>query len=475
MTIVCLRMKYTKLALSAKEQSLADSGNLLRRFRRLVRTSYPYTFLTILFFFTASAFAAPGGLDLTFGRGGEVTSDFRGSNDIANAAALQADGKIVAAGIRFVGNSASVGDFVVARYNSDGTIDKTFGEGGHVVTDFGMTELASAVAIQPDGKIVVAGGTYPTFPFLGFYALARYNPNGTLDTTFGNGGLVITTFNSQGAFASALVLQPDGKILAAGTKYINFTSDQSSDTDFAIARYNTDGSLDTTFGSGGEVATDFNQHNDDALAVTLQADGKIVAAGDATSLTTFIDFALARYLPNGSLDTTFGAAGKVETDFGAKNLDQARSVVLQADGKIVAAGTTVSKNGITQPFAITRYNSNGIQDATFGKRGLATVDFGSFDQTARSLLLQPDGKLVAIGFADTESSDSDFLVARINSNGTLDSTFGTAGEVRTSFGDLNGGANAGLQQADGKIVAVGFIATPTRKGVDFALARYLGN
>jgi uncharacterized delta-60 repeat protein len=175
------------------------------------------------------------------------------------------------------------------------------------------------------------------------------------------------------------------------------------------------------------------------------------------------------------LDTTFGAAGKVETDFGAKNLDQARSVIVQADGKIVAAGTTVSKNGISQPFAITRYNSNGIQDTTFGKRGLTTVDFGSFDQTARSLLLQPDGKLVAIGFADTESSDSDFLVARINSNGTLDSTFGTAGEVRTSFGDLNGGANAGLQQADGKIVAVGFIATPTRKGVDFALARYLGN
>src|SRR5262249_32113701 len=189
-----------------------------------------------------------------------------------------------------------------------------------------------------------------------------YNSNGTLDTTFGNGGLVITTFNSQGAFASALVLQPDGKILAAGTKYINFTSDESSDTDFAIARYNTDGSLDTTFGVGGEVATDFNQHNDDALAVILQADGKIVAVGDATSLTTFIDFALARYLPDGSLDTTFGAAGKVETDFGARNLDQARSVVLQADGKIIAAGTTISKNGITQQFAVTRYNSNGIQD-----------------------------------------------------------------------------------------------------------------
>src|SRR5689334_16259888 len=225
-------MKYTKLSLSAKERSLADSASLLRRFRRLVRVSYFYPFLTILLLFTATAFAAPGDLDSTFGRGGQVTSDFKGSNDEANAVALQADGKIVAAGIRFVGNSASTGDFVVARYNTNGTIDKTFGQGGFVVTDLGMTESASAVAIQPDGKIVVAGGTYPTFPFLGFYALARYNTNGTLDTTFGNGGLVVTTFNSQGAFASALVLQPDGKILAAGTKYIDFNSNESSDTDF---------------------------------------------------------------------------------------------------------------------------------------------------------------------------------------------------------------------------------------------------
>ena len=472
---MCSRMKNTKLDPSAKEQSTADSGYLHRRSHGLHRAGLLHLFVTILALFTINAFGAPGDLDLTFGRGGAVTTDFKGSNDIANAAALQADGKIVTAGIRFVGISAATGDFLVARYNTNGTIDKTFGQGGSVVTDFGMTESASAVAIQPDGKIVVAGGTYPTFVFLGFYALARYNPNGSLDTTFGDGGLVITTFNSQGAFASALAIQPDGKILAAGTKYIHFSSDDSSDTDFAIARYNSDGSRDTTFGTGGEVATDFNQKNDDALAIILQPDGNIVAAGDATSPATFVDFALTRYLPDGSLDTTFGAAGKVETDFGGKNLDQAHSVVLQADGKIVAAGTTVSKNGLTQNFAIARYNSSGIQDTTFGRRGLTSVNFGSFSQIAHSILLQPDGKLVTVGFSDNESSDSDFLIARINSNGTLDSTFGTAGEVRTSLGDLNGGANAGLLQSDGKIVAVGFNATPTQRGVDFALTRYLGN
>lgn len=468
-------MTTNNLALSTKERSTAASGRLLRRFYGLLKTGYFHFFVTIFTLFITNAFAAPGDLDLTFGRGGTVTTDFTASNDIANAAALQADGKIVAVGIRFVGISAATGDFVVARYNADGSIDRTFGSRGSVVTDFGMTESASAVAIQPDGKIVVAGGTYPTFPFLGFYALARYNPDGSLDTSFGNGGLVVTTFNSEGAFASALAIQPDGKILAAGTKYINFTTDESSDTDFAIARYNSDGSLDATFGSGGEIATDFNQRNDDALAIILQSDGKIVAAGDATSLATFIDFALTRYLPDGSLDAAFGTGGKVETDFGGKNLDQARSAVLQADGKIVVAGTTVSKNGLTQQFGIARYSSSGIQDTTFGRRGLATVNFGSSGQIAHTVLLQPDGKLVMVGLSDNESSDSDFLIARINGNGTLDSTFGTAGEVRTSLGDLNGGANAGLLQSDGKIVAVGFNATPTRKGVDFALTRYLGN
>ncbi|MGB8342425.1 MAG: delta-60 repeat domain-containing protein [Chthoniobacterales bacterium] len=420
--------------------------------------------------------AAPGALDSSFGRGGRVTSDFQGSNDFAYAVALQPDGKIVTAGIRFVGIAAEGGDFLITRYNPDGTLDRRFGQRGHVITDFGLTELAAAIAVQPDGKIIAAGGTYDIFPFLGGqFALARYNSNGSLDPTFGIGGLVRTTFNSEGCFASAIVLQADGKIIVAGTKYIHVTSDQSSDTDFGLARYNSDGSLDSTFGVGGEVATDFNGGNDDALSVLLQPDGRIVAVGDATSIANFYDFALTRYLPDGTIDTTFGNLGKVESDFGAANLDQARSAVLQSDGKIVAAGTTVTRNGLDQLFAVVRYNSDGSQDAAFGNGGLATVDFGSFLQSARSVLIQSDGKLIAVGYPDTESSDSDFLTARLNTDGTLDSSFGVGGKVRTSFGNLNGGANAAVLQPDGKIVAVGFNATPTRRGVDLAMARYLGN
>jgi uncharacterized delta-60 repeat protein len=430
------------------------------------------SFLAAVFISSAQpAPAAPGDLDSTFGIGGMVTSDFRRSNDIAYASALQADGKIIIAGIRFVGNSAQGGDFLVARYNSNGTLDRTFGQRGQVITDLGLTEQAAAVAVQPDGKILIAGGTYDLFPGSGGqYALVRYNSNGTLDTTFGLAGVVTTSFGTAGCFASAIVIQGDGKIVAAGTNYLDF----SSNSDFAVARYNADGSLDSTFG-GGFVSTDFNQGLDAALSVVLQGDGKIVAAGSAVSEASFYDFALVRYLADGTLDSTFGSGGKVETDLGANNLDQARAAVLQTDGKIVAAGTTVASNGLDQFFAITRYNSDGTLDNSFGRRGLATVDFGSFDQSARSVLLQTDGKIVAVGYADTESSDSDFLVARLNSNGRLDTTFGIGGTVRTSFGDLNGGANSSVLQPDGKIVAAGFNATPTSRGVDVALARYLGN
>jgi uncharacterized delta-60 repeat protein len=459
-------------SISRTTKNLPAIGRLRFAVEHLLRHIGLGTFASVFVLSSHLTTAAPGDLDPSFGIGGQVTSDFRKSNDIAYAVALQPDGKIVIAGIRFVGISATGGDFLVARYNPDGTLDRSFGQRGFVLTDFGLTETATAVVVQPDGRIVVAGGTYPIFPSQGGqYALARYNRNGSLDTTFGAGGLVRTTFLSAGCFASALVLQADGKIIAAGTKYLDF----ASDSDFALARYNPDGSLDSTFGAGGEVATDFHQGIDNAFSVLLQSDGRIVAVGDSNSVATFYDFALVRYLANGSIDTTFGNLGKVETDFGAANLDQARSAILQPDGKIVAAGTTVARNGLDQLFAIARYNSDGSRDNTFGKKGLAKVDFGSFDQGARSILLQPDGKLITVGFADTESSDSDFLTARLNAAGTLDTTFGVGGEVRTSFGDLNGGANAAALQSDGNIVAVGFNATPTKQGVDVALARYLGN
>jgi uncharacterized delta-60 repeat protein len=417
--------------------------------------------------------ATDGDLDPTFGTGGMVMTDLNHSTDLANAVAVQSDGKLVVVGQAYKQNDFSGEDFVVTRYNTDGTLDTTFGRGGKVRTDFpGLAAVPSSVVIQPDGKIVVAGGAFPLFTFAGNFELVRYNPNGSLDTSFGNGGIVTTIF-PEGSYAFDVALQPDGKIIAAGTVFVDFNPGDMSDTDFALARYNPNGSLDTTFGNSGMVTTDFLGHEDDAFSVLIQPDGKIIAVGSANDPATFYDFAAVRYLSNGTIDTAFGVAGKVRTDFGDQNFDRARSAALQPDGKIVAAGFAISQNGGVQNFAVARYTSNGVLDTTFSGDGIRQIDFGNCCQGATKVLLQSDGKIITVGGSNGESSEDDFLLARLSPRGSLDPTFGVGGKVRTSFGDLNGGANGAALQSDGKIVAVGFQATFSNQWSNFALARYL--
>ena len=417
--------------------------------------------------------AAAGDLDPTFGTAGMVMTDINRSTDIAQAVAVQADGKLVVVGQTYKHNDFSGEDFVVTRYNTDGTLDNSFGSGGKVRTDFpGLAAVPSSVVIQPNGKIVVAGGAFPLFTFLGNFEVVRYNPNGSLDTSFGNGGIVTTNF-PEGSYASSVALQADGKVIAAGTVFVDFVIGEPSNTDFALARYNSDGTPDTSFGNGGQVSTDFFGMEDDAFSVLIQPDGKIVAVGSANNPATYYDFAAVRYLSNGTIDTTFGVAGKVSTDFGDQNFDRARSAALQPDGRIVAAGFAISQNGGVQNFAVARYTSSGVLDTTFSRDGITQIDFGSCCQSAYQVLLQSDGKIITVGYANTEDSDSDFLLARLNPRGSLDTTFGVGGKVRTSFGDLNGGANGAVLQSDGKIVAVGFQATFSNQWANFALARYL--
>ena len=453
---------------------MKNTQSKLCRFATHCRALGATAMILTLFLTMQMAQAVDGDLDPTFGTGGMVMTDLNRSTDLANAVAIQSDGKLVVVGQTYKNNDYSDEDFVVTRYNPDGTLDNTFGSRGRVRTDFpGLAAVPSSVVIQPDGKIVVAGGAFPLFTFLGNFEVVRYNPNGSLDTSFGNGGIVTTTF-PEGSYASDVALQPDGKIIAAGTVFVDFIIGESSNTDFALARYNPDGTPDATFGSGGQVSTDFLGFEDDAFSVLIQPDGKIVAVGSANDPATFYDFAAVRYLSNGTIDTTFGVAGKVSTDFGARGFDRAHSAALQADGSIVAAGFAISANGISQNFAVARYTSSGVLDTTFSRDGLTQIDFGSCCQSAYKVLLQSDGKIITVGYANTESSDSDFLLARLSSRGSLDATFGVGGKVRTSFGDLNGGANGAALQSDGKIVAVGFQATFSNQWTNFALARYLG-
>src|SRR6266568_2136528 len=382
-------------------------------FTPLRRAAIGFVALSLGLGFTSPSTAGPGALDPSFGSGGIVVTDFNGSiDDAAFAVAVQPDGKILAAG--YVFSSASNYDFALVRYLPDGSLDPSFGTNGKVATDFhGSTDVARAVALQPDGRIVVAGYALrldgPAFDF----ALARYNADGSLDASFGVGGKVATDFAGAGGSeqAHALALQPDGKIVAAG-----WTS-SAGVSGFALARYNADGSLDTGFGAAGKGTPGFSGGFARPPAALLQAAGKIVATGTVSNsfTTTGEDFALARYNADGSLDATFGTDGRVVTDFSAgggifANNDGATSAALQPDGKIVVAGVTTTA---TRDFALARYDADGRLDLTFGVNGKVVTDVDNAHNNAFAVALQPDGRIVIAGQVQPlDRSSSNFALAR---------------------------------------------------------------
>ena len=286
--------------------------------------------------------------------------------------------------------------------------------------------------------------------------------DGDLDTSFDTDGKVSTPILSGADEANSVVLQSDGKIVAAGSSY------NGSNYDFAVVRYNTDGSLDTTFGTGGKVTTSIGSDPDVANSVVLQSDGKIVAAGYSHNGSNF-DFAIVRYNTNGSLDTTFDADGKQTTSIGS-GTDGANSAVLQSDGKIVAAG--YSHNGTNTDFAVVRYNTDGSLDTTFDTDGKQTTAIGSGAEVANSVVLQGDGKIVAAGYSHN-GTNTDFAVVRYNTDGSLDTTFDTDGKQTTSIGSGTEVARSVVLQSDGKIVAAGWMHNGTNE--DFAVVRYSAN
>ena len=236
------------------------------------------------------------------------------------------------------------------------------------------------------------------------FTLARYDPDGSLDPSFGTGGMVASEVGGTISRGRALALQPDGKIVVVGYTWIGLGLNY---WDFGLARYNPDGSLDVTFGTDGVVTTDFVGGFDAAEEVVLQPDGRIVVVGSAELIPgNFVsrDFAVARYNTNGSLDTTFGNGGKVTSPLG--EIDSASSVVVQPDGKIVAGGG----GALTIDFALVRYNTDGTLDPTFGSGGMVTTDLGGSDYAA--LALQPDGRIVAAGSASFAPATWIFSLAR---------------------------------------------------------------
>jgi uncharacterized delta-60 repeat protein len=441
--------------------------------------------------FALIRYTTDGSLDSTFGIGGIVAINF-GADEYGKALALQTDGKLIIAGQRD-------GNFALARYDTNGLPDLTFGGGGLVITSLdGFAEI-HAIVLQPDGKPVAAGFVDHNF------ALARYNTDGSLDAAFNSTGILVTDLGGYD-HANDLALQPDGKLIAAGDTYIN------GDYDFALVRYNPDGSLDVNFGVSGTITSAFSGGYDDLVdAIVLLPDGKVVAAGSSYNDTN-MDFALARFTPNGILDSAFGRGGHVTTNLSGLN-DWANAVAVQPDGKMVVVGssaelyltgigystlarynpdgsldTSFDANGLWfsdiqqllyHPTALAllpdgkiaiagdnfnrwfleRLNTNGTLDTEFGSGGQVFLDL-DYHAEARALLLQPDGKLVIAG-----GGNNDFILARYNPNGTLDADFGLGGLVTTTIG-LSSQGTALIWQPDGKLILAG------AANGNYALARY---
>ncbi len=431
---------------------------------RHLRENFLFGFLAIGLFLVLPAltFAAPGDLDPTFGIGGKVITG--GGLNVAQAMAIQSDGKIVAAGSSYNGTR---NDFAVVRYNTDGSLDTSFGGTGIVITPVGNSSGASSVAIQSDGKIVAAGGSYNGTR--NDFAIVRYNTDGSLDTSFNGTGKVITPViapvGNSGGSVKALAIQADGKIVVVGSAGYDFSLNFA----FAVVRYNSNGSLDTSFNGTGKVTA-----VGEASSVVIQMDGKIVVAVNNHNGSSR-DFAIFRYNTDGSPDISFNGTGKIVTQIGSAS--GARSVAIQSDGKIVAAGG--SYNGTRNDFAIVRYNTDGSLDTSFNGTGKVTTPVGINHSGASSVAIQPDGKIVAAGSSDNgrfNFNGSDFAVVRLNPNGSLDTTFNGTGKVVTPVGNSSGARSVAIQ-ADGKIVVAGATTDdPESDSIDhdFALVRYQG-
>jgi uncharacterized delta-60 repeat protein len=397
--------------------------------------------------------------DSSFGDGGLVTVGFGKGYSSAVDAALQPDGKIVALARTL--SSSSHGSKLV-RYLSNGSLDSSFGTGG--LADVHPDSDPKALAVQPDGKIVVV---YEFSDSLGGgYYVRRFMPSGARDESFRPPDLHPVT----NLVPADVIVQTDGKVVVAG----------EAGSAFALARFNPDGSYDMGFGTLGITTTEV-PGGGGARAVVQVAGGKLIAAGVADP-----DFALVRYLADGVVDPTFGTAGIQTTSFGG-DLDQAYAVAIQADGSIVAAGSTWKENGGngTADFAVARFSPSGALDTTFGSGGRAVTSLGSLWDGARSVVIQADGRIVAAGSTNDASFGpedlgggfglwSEFAVARFLPNGSLDTSFGTGGKLTTDLGGYEV-ANAAMRQSDGKIVLAGYSShRPEDHGSSLiALTRYL--
>jgi len=411
---------------------------------------------------TVTVRGVAGSMDTSFGAGGKTVTAVGPTDDYAQAMAVQADGKLVVVGY---GNTGASTDFELVRLQRDGAIDTTFGDNGKVTTAVSTgSDVANAVAIQADGKIVVAG-SIDVAPKGKSFAVVRYNADGSLDGTFGNGGKVITSFGSESDEAFAVVVQPDGKIVVGG-HYRSATQG----LDFALARYEANGTPDFGFGVNGLATTPVRVGNsrDSIYALALQTiDGetKIVAVGGEG------DFVLNRFNANGTVDNTFRMGQSVDSEFGTV-VGAARAVHVSTDNKIIVVGHA------NNDFALLQLNADGTNDTTFGGSGAVVTQVSATNwDSATAVVRQADGKVVVGGWVYSgNSSSADFVVSRYTTDGVLDAGFGAAGMTITPVapGTKDDAGRAILLQIDDRVPTVRSTVAGSANDAnyDFAVTRY---
>jgi uncharacterized delta-60 repeat protein len=359
--------------------------------------------------FAAVRYRTNGARDRRFGRDGIVTTNITAGEDAASGVAIQSDGKIIVVGVATTSGHRE--RFAVVRYERDGTLDRAFGDDGVVTVRFAANsdDAATDVAIQPDGKIVVVGASSAQHTI----ALARIDPTGVLDAAFDGDGRVTTAFGDGFVSGTAIVLQPDGRIVVAGQAWTELVFDG-----IVVVRYEPGGAIDEAFGVHGVATAEFTPGTegggDWAGGVALQPDGKIVVAGDAGGTAEYTSsFGLARFRSDGVLDRTFGGDGTVRTNF-TKRDDSARGLTIQPDGRIVAAGVAGFGWGSLSTFALVRYEADGSPDGTFGDGGKVRTSFGGslpahpidiYGARAAAIDLAPDGRIVVAGEVDRPDAD----------------------------------------------------------------------
>lgn len=422
----------------------------------------PILLFSILIIISNIVQAQDGSFDASFDLDGQLVTDINGGYEFCNDLIVLPDDKIIS-----IGTSGS--DIALVKYDVNGILESTYGNNGiKLLTISGGPNPAKAI-LQSDGSIIIYGNFTNIFPTELF--ILRIDSNGNLDNSFGTNGIVTTNFGNDGQYPGGIKLQSDGKIIISGTTE-NFSPLNS---DIIVMRLNSNGSLDNTFGTNGQIIInvdllDGSQTLDYGIDILFRDDGKIIVIGSSDISGNKI--VLIRLNSNGTIDSSFGSSGLVVEMFNT-NFDAWTCSALQSDNKIIIGGQ--SNDGNNDVFALARFEENGAYDNTFGSSGKVMNSVDNYSSYGKDILIQNDGKIILIGSVIDNTFNYAFAISRYNSDGTLDTSFDTDGTKSFTFNSSfpPNDANAVATQSSGKILIAGIVNNNSDN--DIGIARIISS